>query len=579
MHTRSARTSSAVLFSTTALLTTLPGCLAPLPAGDDPAVLRAALLEQHRRHLAATAPGPVIELAQGPSDVAEALRDDDLLDEVINDYGPSVYRDADTPLGDALDGEPAQLTPLTLHEAVRAAVEHNLDIRIARIVPAVGEAQVVRAEAIFDAVLFAEANYNDANNLAPDTFAFGSSSSETIDVRTGVRQNLTTGGLVSLEVGYINNDQSNVAGDAEFNTADLTLQLTQPLLRGFGRDATTANISLARNQARSDRYDLQVNLSTVVANVEAAYWQLAFAHEQLKIQTQLAENTAFERDRLEPRRTIDLDAAAWADLVARTSQRQTDVIEAQEAVRRASRQLAQLVNHPDLPVSDPRIIQPITLPTGAPIVFNQYEALTTAVRERPEVAQAALSIQDAAVRLRVADNNRMPELNASFAVRLQALSDDDFESLGNLPDLDFVDYIGQLTFEQPIGNRDAEALMSQRLSERRASTIAYERQVQTVVAEVLDALDGVRLQHERMAATYDARLAASNSLRAINAREEAGFPLSPEFIDLKLNRMERLSQAYLEELDATVRYNNALAELYRSMGTLLVRNRIAFDAG
>ena len=50
--------------------------------------------------------------------------------------------------------------------------------------------------------------------------------------------------------------------------------------------------------------------------------------------------------------------------------------------------------------------------------------------------------------------------------------------------------------------------------------------------------------------------------------------LTPEFLNLLFQRQERLGEAQLQELNALVAYNLAIAELHRVTGTGLDANRI-----
>lgn len=555
------------------------GCLTPLPESDQPEALRQRMLSEAERQLQASGqPGALIPIERDPSRVETELTNDGLLDQIQDEYGPESYDRRPSNPGSSLNGSSAALQALTLEDAIRIAVEENLDVRIARLIPAVGRQQVIRAEAAFDAVFFADASLQVLDS--PSSANSGSGQTRTNEIRTGLRQNLTSGGLLSLEYGYQDQKINNAffgTTFTDFNTSDLTLQFTQPLLRGVGHEVNTANITLSRNQERSDIQELKSNLLTLVANVETAYWTLHFAHQRVKIQADLYENTYAEQERLRPRRNFDLDPAAWSDLVARTAGREADLTEAQEAVRRASRALKRLINDPNLPLTDARVLQPTDRPVDQQLSYSLHDAVSTALRERPEILQSILDIQDASVRQKVADNNRLPQLDLSAALRVQSIDDDDFGSLGNLSDLDFIDYIAQLSFEIPLGNRDAEALLGQRRLERQASVMAWQRQAQDVTLEVLDALDDVRLQYQLIERQNDAWLAAADSLRAIRAREEGGESLTSTFIAEKLNRMERLANAQLSYEQALVQYNTAVAEMYRSMGTLLERNRIGFE--
>ena len=207
---------------------------------------------------------------------------------------------------------------------------------------------------------------------------------------------------------------------------------------------------------------------------------------------------------------------------------------------------------------------------AAPLTFSLLDALSTALRRRPELERSLLEIADAEVRQRLADNATLPLLDLTAAVGLNGIDVDEwtgaYEDLGTG---DYIDYILGVGFEQPLGNRGARALQRQRQLERQQAVINYRRDAQLVVLEVKDALRSVLTNYELVGATRASRLAAADALRSINVRQEVGAALNPEFIlDLKLNAQERLAEAETQEARARSNYLTAIAELYRAMGTL-----------
>ena len=204
--------------------------------------------------------------------------------------------------------------------------------------------------------------------------------------------------------------------------------------------------------------------------------------------------------------------------------------------------------------------------------------MTTALRQRPSLEQALLQIKDASIRQRVADNQRLPLLDLRATVAANGLDPDSGAgALDEAGERNFIDYVIGATFEQPIGNRAAEANYRQRRLARRQSVLQYRDQAQQVVLDVKNALRELVRTYELIGSNRAARRAAADSLRAIEQQEEAGAALTPEFLlDLKLQTQQRLAQAEIDEARALSDYNAAIARLYRAMGTLLDRNGIEF---
>ncbi len=563
----------------------LPGCQSPMDAGSDSAA-RASVLEAHRAFLATVADAQVVDLTREPSDVEAGLTDEQRR-ELDAMSGMAAYDDQPAQPGQGLLGtedDPTPTVALTLQRAIRMAVENNLDLRTARLTPRIGQQQLIQADAAFDATLFAGASWNDddtpgpAGGLVPGLS--GDRQSETFTLNTGIRQPLkATGGTVQLETTLTRfNDEPSVQGVAPFYDADVLLTLSQPLLRNFGRSVATAQIELAENARDAAVQDLRSSTINLVDAVVQSYWQVLFARQQLLIQANLLERTIEDRDRIQDRLEFDASQVQFTEANSFVELRRADLIRARQGWRAASDQLKRLINADDLPLTNETLIVPADTPLDAPLSFSLLDAVTTALQERPDLRAAELAIDDALIRQRVADNNKLPLLDLVASVGLGGVgTEDGQDAYDQLAEGDYLDWLVGLDFEYPLGNRGPEALFAQRVLERRQSVLDYRRLAQDVVLEVKNALRELVLQYELIGATRAARRAAADNLRAIQAQEDAGTALTPEFLNLKLDAQQRLANAETQEADALTAYMTAISALYRTQGTLLEQMGIEFE--
>jgi len=563
----------------------LAGCVGPLDrrstsqdgvsADGADAALRAAVVAEHRKHLAALVGGPVIEVSRGLSDVEQRLTKA-RINELNDMSGAQAYTGVAVDAGTDLAGNTELKTVrLSLDEAIAQAVAGNLDLGVARLAPRIAEAQLTQAQAAFDTVFFADLNWQKLDTPQPAGAIPGlanDTKQENFTLNTGVRKLLTTGGTLQLDTTLARNERtpSFFAVD-RFYDADVLLSLNQPLLRNFGSDVSTSQIVLAKNARADAGEQLRQTLNELVANVEQAYWNLDLARRQVLIQQRLLDRTVTERNRLEERANFDVSPVRITEANSRVELRRADLIRVRASVRNASDQLKRLINSPGLPLANETLILPTDVPVDTPITFSLLDSVTTALERRPELARSLLGVNDAEVRQRLADNAVLPQLDLTAAIGLNGIDDGDgSEAYSNLTDTDFVDYILGLSFEQPLGNRSAKALASQRQLERSQAVTAYRRDAQDVVLEVKNALRDVMTSYELVGATRAARWAAADSLRSINVQEEVGVALTDEFLlDLKLNAQERLADAEFQEAQALANYMTSIAELYRSMGVLI----------
>ena len=554
--------------------------------------LEQALHEQltgsNRAYLEALKPGLAIETSRPVSDV-EAKLDEERRKELDAMSGPLAHEGRQLDLGpDLLEKEGEEAAPtiaMTLRRAIHDAVKNNLNIRLARLEPAVNETLITQAEAVFDATYFAEVAWSKLDTPRPPSpvsAALSSSQVEQTGFTTGIRKLMTHGGQISVQTGHLHDvtDPSSYTTDAahEFahHTANASVELTQPLLRNFGSDVNRSQIELAGNATAASVQDLKARLLELTVVTEQAYWQLVFARQRLLIQMQLLERTREDRDQIEARQKYDATPAQVTQARSTYQSHRAELIRARHDVRKASDALKRLINAPDLSVADESMIVPLDKPVDMPIKFSLLDSVASALANRPELKRSLLEIEDASIRQRVADNQRLPELSLVASVAVNGVGPSAGSAYGKIDDADFIDYIISGQFEMPLGNRQPEAAYRQRQLERRASVINYQRQAQDVVVEVKNALRDLQLNYELIGAERGARLAAAENLRALQELKRFGEPLTPEFLDLKLRREEALAASELRELQAMIDYNTAVASFYRTTGTLLEHNGIDF---
>ena len=457
-------------------------------------------------------------------------------------------------------------------------MKNNVEVRGARLVPAINETIVVQAEAVFDAAFFATANWSKEEQLTPPgPSGFGRQQRENSQYNFGVRKQLTTGGRVTLDSTITHRDESpSFLASPTFYNSDIAITLEQPLLRNFGSDVNRAQIELAKNTRASSAQDLKNILLQAVSAAEQSYWNLVFARQRLLVLKRLFDRTKEDRDLIAKRVEFDGTHAQLAEANSFLESRRADLIRARQDVRRASDALKRLIDADDLPLSSETLILPIEKPLDVPISYSLLDAITTALQHRPEIRQALLDIDSASIRQRVSDNQKLPILDITATMRYVGLAQSAGGAYKDAFDGDVIDYILGAQFEQPIGNRAAEGLYRQRMLERRSAAVSYQAVMQDVVLDVKNALRDVKDQYQLISAERNARLAAAENLRNINVQAEEGAALTPEFLDLKLRRQEALAGAEIREFQAMTEYNTAISTLYQSMGTLLERNGIEF---
>jgi outer membrane protein TolC len=565
----------------------LGGCTSPLQNKVD-RDLRRSVRESAEREL--------VEAKDSPEPVRlereDRVRNLGIKPEVMGELeamgGVQSYAGKDLPLGVNLFGKQQKVVRVTLERAISTAIKNNLNVEFARLGPAINQQQLIAAEAAFDWVLFANPQVS-LTNQPRSASAFGSPPNpattttedkrDIYEVTAGVRKPLIAGGQLSLqtEVQYSESRTRNlfVSPDPTRET-NFVIQLDQPLLRGFGSDTALAQVRLARNAELDEIQQLKATLLTNVNDVEGSYWALARARIDLLILQRLQERGEEVLNVLRNREGFDANPAAVSDAAAAVEQRRTDVIRGQRVLREASDRLKLLMNDPDLPVGSETLVLAADMPVDQSLEFSLVDAVNNAIANRPEIQRAVLSMDNTSIRQGVADNGRLPRLDLRALTRFSGLSDGYGKAYEQLQDADFVDYQIGLTFEQPLGNRGAEAVFKQRRLERVQAVVAYRNTIDGVVNEVKSALRDIQTNYALIEQTRTQRIAAAEAVRTLLVQEQNIQGMNPEFLNLKLDRQQRLAAAEQSEIQSLIEFNTAIARLYTATGTALERNRIQF---
>src|SRR6185369_479458 len=184
-----------------------------------------------------------------------------------------------------------------------------------------------------------------------------------------------------------NTSNRNATLNPQFPSA-LTLTYTQPLFRNLRFDQNRHNIEIAKKNLSLSDAQFRQKAIDIIAQVEQAYWNLAFALRNLQVQIDAVKQA---RTQLESnQRQVDKGVLAPIDVVAATAQITTfeqNVYTAQEDVTKAENTLKTLIL-PDR--KDPiwaRAITPVSPVTLDPPQIGLEVALSEALKNRPEITQ------------------------------------------------------------------------------------------------------------------------------------------------------------------------------------------------
>ena len=365
----------------------------------------------------------------------------------------------------------------------------------------------------------------------------------TASIRVGPSLRVPTGGTFSLSW------SKPIAGEGD-RSATTSLTFRQPLLKGFGQEIDTWPLRQARLRERVNVRAFRDTVAGVIGSVIGAYRGALSARRRVVIAREALERA---RRQLQVNRAlVEAGRMAPQDLVQTESavaDREFRLTDAENSLENAN---ANLVNVLDL--EEGARIEPSEEPAIAPEQPDLKESLETAFARRTDYLQAELGVEIARMELRVAENNRLPDLSLEARASHRGSAAE-------------TDYAGGLNLTVPLwDDGPRRALVRARNGLRRAKMGLAEAR-QSIRIQVRRAVDSVAVALRQIDLAGAARELAERKLEIERLKLQQG--LSSSF---QLGRFEDdLVNAQRRELDAVAGYRNALDSLSRTLGTTLDR--------
>lgn len=470
---------------------------------------------------------------------------------------------------------------LSLDDCIRRTLAGNYQIRVEGYGPAVSVAQIVQAEAAFDAAFFATVS---RQNTDRPVITRGLTGRNHLNVYTaGIRQRLVTGGTVTLAQ-TLNRNETPGQINRTINpiyTANLSAELRQPFMRGFGIDFNRSQIDLGKNNRDSAVERFRLQAITSLNNVEKAYWTLVGARRAVVISAELLAQAERTLEQVIARSDYDAFQTLVSNARATVKSRQSDFIRVKNSVLDAEDQLRNLMNDPELNLAAGTEIIPTDDPLLSPTVRDVMREIEVALDRRPEIKQAQLAVEVARLNLGIAKNQALPQLDVVFRYTLNGMGEQyvNWPKAGN-PDQafdqmtghNFVDTYLALEFAWNFAERGERAAIRAAALQHSQSVASFKFAVDNTITDCRVTLRALDTSFRQMPLSNEAVQAAKDQLRSLQERAESK---SPEQLNTIFNAQTQLGSTRQALLQAIVTYNQSIVEVERAKGTLLEYDNVA----
>lgn len=327
---------------------------------------------------------------------------------------------------------------LSLDEAVRLALEQNLQIKIARLDPQIQDVAVAQARASWSPALSTTFTRNAQSQPAQSAIV-PTSQNATFATGVGVAQTLPWGGHYSVDWNNERQTTTNILSDfSPLLLSTTNLSYTQPLLRNFSIDQIREQLAIS--QKRRDLSDIDVRgvVAEISRRVESAYWDLVYANDNVAVQRQALD---LSRQSLgENQQRVANGTMARVDIVqdeAEVAANQQNVIIAEGAVASARNRLRALIFDPSTPDVWSIALEPSDAAPFDDRPVDVTAAVARALQDRTDLQQARNAVDQNAVALRFSRNQILPDVSlvlnyGTFGVGGTELTPVDLSSASNV---------------------------------------------------------------------------------------------------------------------------------------------------
>jgi len=406
-------------------------------------------------------------------------------------------------------------------------------------------------------------------------------------------QGFSTGAQLELTA---NNDSPVIYGSASqydpFSTISTSSTLTQPLLRGRGRDVNLRYLRIANNNKKVSRLLFEQQVLETIYGTSRLYFDLVSLGENVVVkQESLRASAKLEED---DEAQVEQGTLAPIELTrakALLSSSQFDLVQAQGLYRQQEVILRDELMRTGSPVFGAQFTE--IVPTDRILVPDQLEPMNVqqlieqGLARRPDLAQAELQVKTGEISVKASRNEALPQLNLYGNVETRGSSEQAYEQLGTagtgLPTIPqnfalgglktSTIYQGGIQLTLPLRNRVAQSDAARDTVQLRQAQARTEK----LSDQIRESIENAVIALETAQAAYKAATTSRDYQEQLLQSERDKLSVGESTNLLVIQNETYLAQARSTEIAARSNWKKAQIDLDHALGNLLDRNNIQLD--
>lgn len=454
---------------------------------------------------------------------------------------------------------------LTIEQCRQRALENNLDLKAQLISPAIAEQRVNEEQAKFEWTFEGSTRVNLDDT--PTSTTLSGSETRSVTTNVGVDIPLRTGGTVSVSA-FDNRTRTNNTF-ATLNpayTSDLAFSFSQPLLRNAGRRVNMHSIRVAEYSRQITDAQTKLEVIKVIAAADRVYWRLYSAQKELEVR--LAEHELAKAQLARAKRFVDAGTRSQIEVIraeAGAAQKLEQIILAENNVRDRERELKRLLNMPGVDLQSEIVLMPATEPDPIYYDLNESEMVSRALANRMELLELEFQIASDVSNIDYLRNQALPLAIVDYTYNVNGLGPSRKDSLDLLYDWRFEDHSFGVSVVVPLGNQAAKSRLRQAVFQKQQRLATKRSRRQLVELEVLNALDQLEANWQRILAGRQRSILDGRLYEAEKRRFNLGLGTSTDVLEAQTN----YADAQSAEILALAEYQIAMVDLAYATGTVL----------
>ena len=485
-------------------------------------------------------------------------------------------------------GDARPVVPLTLEDAVKFALDRNLDIAVQRLNPEISDIAIASIRSAYRPLVSSTISGAGLSQLPTSQLIGGSNVvQDTQTINGALTQGVPWGGG-SLAVSLSNFRQTSTSNNVLYNPTIQSVwqgTYTQPLLRGFRTDSTRRQLVVTKVSRDISDVQLRATITNTVSNVRSAYWDYVFAVQSVDVAQQSV--TLAEQLVKDNQTRVEVGTMAPIDVVQAQSQAATarqNLAVALQTRDTAELALKRLIVNGTQDTNWSARLDPVDRPDFHPETIDVESAVRRALSERTDLDIARKNVTQNDATFKYLRDQLLPQSDFQATYGLAGIGGIQYQrnstqlgatpvivpggigdTFGSLFGSNYPRWTFALNFSYPLGQSSQEASVARarvQMNQINAQVKQIELQVAT---DVTNAAITAKSNVDRVQAAQAARELAQKQLEAEQSKFEVGMSTNYNVIQSQRD----LATAQTNELQAVLNYRKSLVELDRLQQTTL----------